>query len=46
MVSESNEQCSRRHGIENQDLCQVKEVVECRHPRQKKDCQKRVKEMT
>jgi len=44
MVSGSNEQCSRCHGKENQDLCQIKEVVECRHQREKKDGRERAKE--
>jgi len=46
MVTGSNEQRSRRHCKENQDLCQVKEVVECRHQRKKKDCWEREKEKT
>ena len=46
MVSRRNEQCSRRHGKENQDLCQVKEVVECRHQRKMKDGWVREKEKT
>jgi len=37
MVSESNKQCSRRHGKENQYLCQIHELVECRHQSQKKE---------
>jgi len=44
MVSGSNEQRSRRPGEENQDLCQVKEVVERRHQRKKKDGREKEKE--
>jgi hypothetical protein len=42
-VSGSNEQRSRRHGKENQDLSQDKEVVERRHQRKKEDGQEREK---
>ena len=44
MVSGSNQQLSGCHGKGNQDLPQVKEVVECRHQRMKKDVQEREKE--
>ena len=46
MVSGSNEQRFRHHGEENQDLCQVKEVVERRHQKMKKDGREREKEKT
>ena len=38
------EQRSQRHSKENQDLCQMKEVVERRHHKKKKDFGKREKE--
>jgi len=46
MVSGSNEQRSRRHSKENQDSCQIKEMVERRHQRKKKDGKEREKEKT
>jgi hypothetical protein len=36
MVSASNEQRSRRYAKENENLCQVKELVERQHQRKKK----------
>jgi len=42
--SGSNEEHSRCHGKENQDLWQVKEEVERQHQRQKKDIRERGKE--
>jgi len=41
MVSGRNEQRSQRHSKEDQDLRQIKEVVECRHRREKKCGRKR-----
>jgi len=46
MVSGSNQQRYRRHGNENQDLFQVKGVVERRHQRKKKDSWERENEKT
>jgi hypothetical protein len=44
MVSGSNEQLSQCHSKEDQDLRQIKEVVERRHQREKKMSRKREKE--
>jgi len=45
MVSASNPQRSQRHSKGDQDLCQIQEVVECRHQRKKKSGPKREKAM-
>jgi hypothetical protein len=44
MVSGSNEQRPQRHSKEDQNLRQIKEVVERRHQRKKKSGRKRKKE--
>jgi hypothetical protein len=46
MVSPSNEQRSRCHGKENQDLCQINEVVERRHRTMKNNGRERENEKT
>jgi hypothetical protein len=46
IVSGSNEQRSRRHGKDSQDLGEIKDVVERRHQRTKKDGREREKEKT
>ena len=45
-MSRCNDQCSRCHGKENQDLCQIEEVVERRHQGKKKDGWEREEEIT
>jgi len=44
MVSGSNGQHSRPHGIEHQDLCQINEVAERRHQGKNERGQEREKE--
>jgi len=45
-VSGSNEQHPRRHSKDNQELCQIRETMQRRHQREKKDGSEGEKEKT